>query len=376
MFSIGIDASRNRSGGSKAHLIGVLNSIEPDGDEFIKIHLWTYKELANKISKKPWLVIHTPDEIEGNLLKQIFWQRFTLPKELRKNKVDILLSTDAGTVCRFSPSVVMSRDMLSFEDGEMARYFFSKSWLRLFLLKYLQIFSLKQSVGCIFLTNYAKSVISKYTGPLNNAIVIPHGVSENFRQLPQDEIDIINPKFIYVSNADKYKHQWHVIDAFYQYRKATGKDAHLTLVGAGTGPCADKVLKAMSDFDDGSHSVTILDFIAHSNIPDLLKKNDIFIFSSSCENMPNTLIEAMASGLPIICSNRGPMPEVMSEKGIFFDPELPESLKAAMIEICSSKIIAREQAALAFDLAAKYSWNRCSKETLKYLIDTANLVNR
>jgi len=354
VFSIGIDASRNRSGGSKAHLIGVLNSIEPDGDELIKVHLWTYKELANKISKKPWLVIHTPDEIEGNLLKQIFWQRFTLPKELRKNKVDILLSTDAGTVCRFSPSVVMSRDMLSFEDGEMARYFFSKSWVRLFLLKYLQIFSLKQAVGCIFLTNYAKSVISKYTGPLNNAIVIPHGVSENFRQLPQDEIDIINPKFIYVSN----------------------EDAHLTLVGAGTGPCADKVLKAMSDFDDGSHSVTILDFIAHSNIPDLLKKNDIFIFSSSCENMPNTLIEAMASGLPIICSNRGPMPEVMSEKGIFFDPELPESLKAAMIKICSSKIIAKEQAALAFDLAAKYSWNRCSKETFKYLIDTANLVNR
>ena len=35
--------------------------------------------------------------------------------------------------------------------------------------------------------------------------------------------------------------------------------------------------------------------------------------------MPNTLVEAMASGLPIACSDRGPMPEVLGDGGVLFD---------------------------------------------------------
>ncbi|GAB1043756.1 glycosyltransferase family 4 protein [Shewanella algae] len=374
MINIGIDASRNRSGGARAHLIGILSEIQFTGNEFQSIHVWTYKELANKLPNQPWLIIHTPSEIDGNLLSQVFWQRFKLPIELRQNSIDILLSTDAGTVCRFFPSVVMSRDMLSFEKGEMDRYFFSKSWIRLFLIKYLQVWSLKTAVGRIFLTHYAKKTICKYTGHLDNAVVIPHGVSEEFRQPPSININISQPKFIYVSNADKYKHQWHVVEAFYQFRKDTGKDAHLTLVGASTGPCSEKVLEAVKDFDDGSHSVTILDFVEHCKISDLLKQNDIFIFASSCENMPNTLIEAMATGLPVICSDRGPMPEVMSDKGLYFDPESPGSLKNAMMRMCSDNSIVLEQSELASNLAMNFSWQRCSRETLSYLVDTAKSV--
>ena len=50
-------------------------------------------------------------------------------------------------------------------------------------------------------------------------------------------------------------------------------------------------------------------------MPEYLSKSNIFIFASSCENMPITLIEGMASGLPIACSDRGPMPEVLQDGG-------------------------------------------------------------
>ena len=51
------------------------------------------------------------------------------------------------------------------------------------------------------------------------------------------------------------------------------------------------------------------------------KDADLGVFASSCENLPIILIEKMASGLPIACSNKGPMPEVLGSAGVYFDPE-------------------------------------------------------
>jgi glycosyltransferase involved in cell wall biosynthesis len=65
----------------------------------------------------------------------------------------------------------------------------------------------------------------------------------------------------------------------------------------------------------------------------LLLKSDIFVFASSCENMPNTLIEGMAAGLKIACSSRGPMPEVLKDAGYYFDPESPVSISKAIEQI-------------------------------------------
>ncbi|MEI7967437.1 MAG: glycosyltransferase [Betaproteobacteria bacterium] len=48
---------------------------------------------------------------------------------------------------------------------------------------------------------------------------------------------------------------------------------------------------------------------------------DAFVFASSCENQPDILREATAASLPIACSRRGPVPEVLGEADEYFDPE-------------------------------------------------------
>ena len=134
-------------------------------------------------------------------------------KEFKKNKCHIILNTDAGTLSRIQPSVTMSRDMLSYEPGEMARYRFGKSWLRLFLLKFVQNQSMRASNGVIFLTNYASNIIQRSCGHLKNVRIINHGISENFRCKPSIENRRKYQEIIYVSNVDLYKHQWHVVRA-------------------------------------------------------------------------------------------------------------------------------------------------------------------
>ena len=365
---LAIDASRNRSGGAKAHIIGVLNNLDITNSKFKQIHIWTYEELASELPCFSWLVIHTPKQLNKNIFIQLFWQRFIFPKELKSKNISILLSTDAGTVCNFYPSVVMSRDMLSFEDGEMSRYAFKKAWLRLFLLKFVQIRSLSNAKGAIFLTKYARDKITSYSKSKINSTIIPHGISENFLKKAKNKFNLESPRFIYVSNSDYYKHQTAVIKAFQCFKSTFNMNSTLSLVGASAGPCAAEVEKAKVKFDIDD-SVSISKLLPHHEIPDLLSKHDVFIFASSCENMPNTLIEAMASGLPVICSNRGPMPEVLTEKGIFFDPESIPSIVHAMKEICSSNETLIEHAQLSKHIANQFSWNRCARETIDYLTE-------
>lgn len=371
LLRVAIDASRNRSGGAKAHIIGILSASEKAPTGIGEVHIWTYDELALSLPKRSWLYIHTPKVLEKSIVSQIFWQKYVFPKLLKRKKIDVLLSTDAGTVCQYTPNIVMSRDMLSFEKGEMKRYFFSKSWLRLLALQYIQKKSLRNSTEAIFLTEYARNVITQFTGELNNSSIIFHGVSDLFRSEPK-EINLDSEiRFIYVSNADKYKHHNYVIEAFDRYSKEN-TNIRLILVGAGFGSEKDNVIKSIKKSRYAQHKIEITPFVTHDKVSDFLKSNDVFIFASSCENMPNTLVEAMASGMPILCSDRGPMPEILGVEGIYFNPENVDSIYSAMVSIFSNSSKALQVATASFERSKIFSWERCANETFKLILEVGN----
>lgn len=376
---VGIDASRNRSGGAKAHLLGILNSTRPSESGISVVHLWSYRELLDQVPDYPWLVKHCPPELERKMPFQLLWQRRDLPRELAQNGCDILLSTDAGTVCRFAPAVVMSRDMLSFEDGEMERYpVLSKARLRLLLLKYGQAQSLRDAAGALFLTRYSAEVIQRFTGPLPVVRIIPHGIGNEFRRQSFKAMADKASKNIsccYVSNVDLYKHQWHVVTAIATLRRE-GYLVTLNLVGGGSG-AARALLDAVVAREDPSGSfVKILDAIPHRDIPSQLATADLFIFASSCENMPNTLVEAMAAGLPIACSERGPMPEILRDAGAYFNPEDPASIVKAIKTIITNDAFRDIIARKAFDFSKEYSWQRCANETWLFLKEVHEMAGK
>ena len=68
-ISVGIDATRNRSGGAKAHLIGILKQSDPSVHNIEKVHLWSYRELLDMIPDRKWLIKHHSQTFERTL----FW---------------------------------------------------------------------------------------------------------------------------------------------------------------------------------------------------------------------------------------------------------------------------------------------------------------
>ncbi|TNF69097.1 MAG: glycosyltransferase [Gammaproteobacteria bacterium] len=364
---LAIDASRNRSGGAIAHLVGILSE-DPTKLGIKQVHLWAYERLSNAVADQPWLVKHSPGVLKKSIVHQLYWQKKHLPIEIKNNHCDMVLNTDAGSICPFQPSVTISQDMLSFEPGAMKRYWPSKAWLRLWVLKYVQKKSLKSALGSIFLTQYAADVIQKTTG-LINYHVIPHGIDQSFLTVGQnreikDQKDHI--ELLYISNAAMYKHQWNVIRAMGKLRKL-GFDIKLKLVGGGSGKAQALVDEALKEVDPQGDFISQTPFVEHHQIPDYLKKADIFIFASSCENMPITLMEAMAAKLPVASSNRGPMPEVLSDAGNYFDPEDIDSIVTAVKPLLQDSALREAMALKAFEIVKQFSWRQTSDETFRYL---------
>lgn len=375
---VGLDASRNRSGGAKAHLIGLLRDGDPREHGIRSVHVWAYRSLLDALPDRPWLVRHNPPALEKSLVEQIFWQLFKMPGEARQVGCDIVLNTDAGALSRIAPSVTMSRDMLSYEPGEIERFGLSKARLRLLLLRYVQNRSLRRSEGAIFLTRHAAETIQRSTGPIERVAYIPHGVGQAFRDAgPRPEWPSPGGRPIrclYTSNAALYKHQWMVVRAIQQLRGA-GYDVTLDLVGGGSGPAQVRLDAQIAVSDPEGQFVRQVGPVPQADLPRHLAAADLFIFASSCENMPNTLLEAMAAGLPIACARRGPMPEVLEDGGVYFDPERPETIADAVRGLIDDPVLRTTVAARAEELSMQYSWARCARETWSFLTETHRAVS-
>jgi glycosyltransferase involved in cell wall biosynthesis len=370
---IGIDASRNRSGGGIRHLVGILGAGDPREHGIDTVHVWAFDALSAALPDAEWLVKHCPPVLKKSIARQLWWQYRWLPGEARAAGVDILLNTDAGTVCRARPSVVMSRDMLPYEPGEMRRFGLSRMGLRILALRGVQTASMKSADGVVFLTQYAADVIQRATGPLAHVAIIPHGVAPAFRQSPRQGRVSGPIRCVYVSPTDLYKHQWWVVRAVADLRRR-GHDITLLLAGGESGRGQDRLNEEIGQSDPKGEFVRRQGFVAADDLPSLLADADVFVFASSCENMPNTLVEGMAAGLPIACSSRGPMPEVLRDAGVYFDPEDASSIASAIERLLVEPGLRESLASRAAELSTQYSWERCAAETWAFLGHTLAAV--
>ncbi|MBM5811011.1 MAG: glycosyltransferase family 4 protein [Gammaproteobacteria bacterium] len=367
---VGIDASRNRSGGAIAHVRGLLFSADPRDFGINRVHLWASPLLAERLDERPWLTAHVPSELRGPLWQQLWWQWSVLPRCIAELGCDVLFSTDAGTACSIGNLVALSQDMLSFEPQEVQRYGLSVARLRLEVLKRVQTRSLRRAKVAVFLSEYARRRICEVIGRRAATAVIPHGVDDSFRSVqqgrrpwPQGE----PIRCLYVSNAAPYKHQWHVVEAAGRLQ-SEGVRLRLLLVGGGQGWAMKRLQAAVQHWDPGHQFVSLMDFVPNSLVPELLADADLFIFASSCENLPVTLLEAMASGIAICSSNRGPMPEVLGPDGCYFDPEQPVSIAQAIRSMVQNTEYRERCSADAMERAAKFRWSECAAATWQTLV--------
>jgi len=374
---VGIDASNLRAGGGVTHLVELLRACDPRAHGFSQVIVWGGHSTLSQLEARSWLEPRPLSVLDRGLIHRLLWQRFTLSKLARAAACDVLFVPGGSYSGGFRPIVTMSRNLLPFEWRELRRFGWSLMTVKLCLLRFSQTRTLRRAEGVIFLTDYAYRVLMPVLGMTKGeTVIIPHGINDRFTrspraQAPLDRYSVEQPlRLLYVSIIDVYKHQWRVIEAVAQLR-AQGLPVVIELVGPAYPPALRKLEDAMDRWDPGGEFATYSGAVSHTLLHEKYAGSDICVFASSCENMPNILLEGMASGLPIACARRGPMPEVLGDAGVYFDPERPADIARALRELIDSPSLRVELARRSFDRVQMFSWSRCARETFGFLARVA-----
>jgi len=121
----------------------------------------------------------------------------------------------------------------------------------------------------------------------------------------------------------------YLIDAFVKVKQVI-TSAQLIIIGQGRLQNQLEQQAANTPYADSIH------FLGHrDNMPELYRAMDVFVLSSIAEGLPRSLLEAMASEVPCICTNVGSVSEVLAESefGLLVPPRDHESLAEAMIKL-------------------------------------------
>jgi glycosyltransferase involved in cell wall biosynthesis len=100
------------------------------------------------------------------------------------------------------------------------------------------------------------------------------------------------------------------------------------------------------------------------DLPAVYAAAELFLFPSIYEGFGLPVLEAMASGAPVVCSNATSLPEVAGDAVLFFDPYDVEAIRAALRTALSDAALRQDLRQRGFQRAMRFSWGRAAEETL------------
>jgi glycosyltransferase involved in cell wall biosynthesis len=379
---LGIDAVNIQSGGGLTHLIHLLNEYSKNPVYFSQIVIFSsHKTLSN--IPKDYCINHCEINKKKGYLDFFLWQIYELPKKLREKNCNILLVPGGTNISSFNPKITMFRNMLPFDNYQIMKFGLSFNMIKFLLLRLVQSYSFKFSSGLVFLNKTASNTIkNKLNVEKKDLSIIPHGLSKRFFKDPKQQFPISNYsankkyKILYVSNFDIYKNHLKLIKAIKNLKQENKNlNIELNLVGQLKTPYNKKIYKKLLDLISMTNSqfnglINIRENISYENIHLEYFKADLFVYASSCENMPNILLESMASGLPIACSKYKILEEIIQDAAVYFNAEDEKSIHSSLKKIIYNYELRKTISVKSYILAKKYSWKLSASKLLEFIYIT------
>ena len=168
------------------------------------------------------------------------------------------------------------------------------------------------------------------------------------------------PSILFLANLNRRKGIFTLLEAFVLVREQV-PEAHLTI--AGGGPEYAVVSKKVAEMGL-SNSVQMLGEIPRTSVPELMAKHSVYCLPSYGEPFATSVLEAMACGRPVVITNAGGLPSVVSEAGdAWRHPRDPLTLASALAEILSSHALqdsmGQHNRAV---MVERFSWSRVADQ--------------
>ncbi len=202
------------------------------------------------------------------------------------------------------------------------------------------------------------------------ATAIPLGVAAHFApQSPQDvvayraRVGLARPYALYLGINKPHKNLATLLRAWAALPATLREKYTLALAGQqdpryAEGPTLAEALGI-------AQSVRFMGDIPESDLPLLYSGAACFVFPSLYEGFGLPILEAMACGAPVACSNVSSMPEVASEAALLFDPVDPGDIANALAQLLTDETLRQRLSAAGRVRASMFTWERTAADTLQ-----------
>ena len=154
-----------------------------------------------------------------------------------------------------------------------------------------------------------------------------------------------------------------LVRAFERVRPTVAEGVQLVIAGP-----RDFQTDALDHAIDSSacpHDVLRVGAVSPEDLPRLLSGATAFAYPSLFEGFGLPPLEAMACGVPVICSNTGSLPEVVGDAALTFDPSRTDDIAAALLRVLTDAALRADLTVRGRARAAQFGWRRTAELTLE-----------
>jgi len=292
---------------------------------------------------------------------------FDLPQRLRQDRPSLLHVQYTGPLFCPVPLVVSVHDVSFLEYPEYFTRFRSVQ-LRCTVRRTVR------TAACVLTPSEfsRRSILNAYQLDEARVVALPNGVSSAFRPIAREAAQrfvrssfaLPAPFILMVADLQPRKNHLGLIAAF-ERLVHDHRDLPHQLVFVGKETWYASVIRAAAKKSGVSNRIHFTGFVSDQELVQLYGACDLFVYPSFYEGFGLPIVEAMACGRAVACSNTSAMPEVADSAAILFDPYSEEELVRAMRDLLLNPELRSRMERLGMQRAATFGWEKTASKTLE-----------
>jgi glycosyltransferase involved in cell wall biosynthesis len=218
------------------------------------------------------------------------------------------------------------------------------------------------------------TLIDKLGVSAEKVTAIPLAADERFRPADRTDedahrlrvLDLVPGEYLYFpAHTWHHKNHYHAVTALRILRDRYGLKPVLACTGGAreAQPAIEKQVEASGL----TSQVRFLGYVPRELVPTIYRGAAALFFPSLFEGFGMPVLEAMASGCPVVCSNTTSLPEIAGDAALQADPLDPEALAAALHQVLTNPVLRATMVERGTRQTARFSWRRHTVETLRIL---------
>jgi glycosyltransferase involved in cell wall biosynthesis len=293
-------------------------------------------------------------------------EQVDLPRILRRKKIDLLHSPHFNIpLIRVCPTVVTIHDVIYLACREDLPSLAGRMYYRAMMAA-----AVRRADRIITDSEYSKRDIQRFFKAKDDRLdVIYPGVDQSIRKNVdsvklcevKSRLGIVSPYLIYTGIYKLRKNHAGLLQAFKTF---VDRGGHAQLVIAGPMEDGEEMLRRLARDLGVADRVVFTGFVDDRDLPALYSGASVYACPSLYEGFGFTVLEAMACGIPVVCSKETSLPEVAGAAALYADARNPQEFGNALYQVFSDQALRAMLVSKGTNNLQRFQWKHAAEQTL------------